>query len=76
MIARNEIEKLTRVMYVEKYVYRFEILEALIINAEVSKINRLDTGKKRIHKFSLSLSEHIVFLKGMPQESSNAKNIR
>ena len=37
-------------MYSERDVYRLEILEALLINAEDFEINRQDTGKKRILK--------------------------
>ena len=48
MITRKEIEKFTKVMYVERDVYRLEILEALLINAEDFEINRQDTGRKRI----------------------------
>ena len=50
MITRKEIEKFTKVMYVERDVYRLEILEALLINAEDFEINRQDTGRKRILK--------------------------
>ena len=49
-ITRKEIEKFTQVMYSERDVYRLEILEALLINAEDFEINRQDTGKKRILK--------------------------
>ena len=50
MITRKEIEKFTSIEYVERDVYRLEILEALIINAGDYEINRQDTGKKRILK--------------------------
>ena len=50
MITRKEIEKFTSVEYVERDVYRLEILEALIINAGDYEINRQDTGRKRILK--------------------------
>ena len=45
MITRKEIEKFTSIEYVERDVYRLEILEALIINAGDYEINRQDTGK-------------------------------
>ena len=50
MITRKELEKFTSIEYVERDVYRLEILEALIINAGDYEINRQDTGKKRILK--------------------------
>ena len=50
MITRKELEKFTRVEYVERDVNRLEILEALIINVGDYEINKQDTGKKRILK--------------------------
>jgi hypothetical protein len=50
MITRKEIEMYTSIEYVEREVYRLEILEALIINAGNYEINRQNTGKIRILK--------------------------
>ena len=50
MITRKEIEQFTSIEYIERDVYRLEILEALIINAGDYEINRQDTGKIRILK--------------------------
>ena len=49
-ITRKEIERFTRVRYVERDINRLEILEALIINAEDPEVNRQDTGKIRTLK--------------------------
>ena len=66
MINRKEIERFTKVMYVERDVYRLEILEALLINAEDFEINRQDTGFKRILKL-YGDNRHVPGVRNMVQ---------
>ena len=66
MINRKEIERFTKVMYVERDVYRLEILEALLINAEDFEINRQDTGRKRILKL-YGDNRHVPGVRNMVQ---------